>query len=260
MRFDAVAELTRGVPVMGEREGRKLYDHVRETRPAHVLEVGTAWGTSACYIAAALEENGHGRLTTVDHRDADYNDPTADELFDRSGLGAWIDRVRIGDSSYTWWLKDQIEQRSDAAGNTEPLYDFCFLDGSHNWTIDGLAVVLVERLLMPGAWLLLDDLDWTYAGPDDVSLSPPSDKMFAMSPDELRTPHVQAIVDVIVRGHPSFAEIRIQDDRWAWCRKDPSAPRRLTIETSRPVSVLASLALQRGVVRARAAIARVRGS
>jgi predicted O-methyltransferase YrrM len=261
MKFEAVADLTRGVPVMGEREGRKLYEHVRETKPSHVLEIGTAYGVSACFIAAALEENGHGRLTTVDHRDAAYRDPTADELFSASKLDGWIDRVRIADSSYTWWLKGQIEQRTDAAGNTDPLYDFCFLDGSHNWTIDGLAVVLVERLLMPGAWLLLDDLDWSYADSEEtITLSPPSDKMFEMSPDELRTPHIGAIVDVILRSHPAFAEIRIQDGRWAWCRKDESATRRFSVETTRPVSVLVSLAMQRGVGRARTALRRVTSS
>ena len=66
-------------------------------------------------------------------------------------------------SSYTWWLKEQVQARSDRAGNVEPLYDFVYLDGAKNWTIDGLAVVLVEKLLRPGGWLLMDDLDWTYA-------------------------------------------------------------------------------------------------
>lgn len=259
MRFATVADLTREVPVMGERDGRKLYDHVRNTQPDQVLEIGTAWGASACFIAAALEENGHGRLTTVDHRNAAYHDPTAADLFAAAKLDRWIDQLRIADSSYTWWLKSQIEQRTDEAGNTRPLYDFCFLDGAHNWTIDGLAVYLVERLLTPGAWLLLDDVNWTYARDgEEVSLSPPSDKMFTMSQDELQTPHVGAIVDVILRSHPAFNEIRIQDDNWAWCRKDARATRRLTIETSRPISVLASLALQRGVRRARAAFGRYR--
>lgn len=77
--------------------------------------------------------------------------------------------------------------------------------------------------------LLLDDLGWTYAGHgDEISLSPPSDKMFPMSADELHTSHVGAIVDVILKAHPAFGEIRIEDDRWAWCRKDSSATTRLT--------------------------------
>ena len=66
-------------------------------------------------------------------------------------------------SSYTWWLKEQVQARSDRAGNVEPAYDFVYLDGAKNWTIDGLAVVLIEKLLRPGGWLLMDDLPWTYA-------------------------------------------------------------------------------------------------
>ena len=249
--------MTRGVPVMGEREGRKLYEHVRAARPGHVLEIGTAHGVSACYLAAALEENGGGRLTTVDHSGAGYADPTADELFQKTGLGRFIERLLIDDSSYTWWLKRQVEDRSDDAGNVERGYDFCFLDGAHNWTIDGLAVLLLERLLKPGGWLLLDDLDWTYAGHgQEIALSPPSEKMFSMSSDELRTPHVAAIVDLIIKPHPAFSEIRIEDDRWAWCLKDENATTRLTVETSRPLEVLVSLAVQRGIRHARAALTR----
>ena len=66
-------------------------------------------------------------------------------------------------SSYTWWLKEQVRARSDADGNCEPRFDFVYLDGAKNWTVDGLAVVLAEKLLRPGGWLLMDDLDWTYA-------------------------------------------------------------------------------------------------
>ena len=75
-------------------------------------------------------------------------------------------------STYTWFLKKQVEARSDAAGNCEPLYDFCYLDGSKDWTTDGLAVVLIEKLLRPGGWLLMDDLDWTFSSHEgDTSAS-----------------------------------------------------------------------------------------
>ena len=30
-----------------------------------------------------------------------------------------------------------------------PVYDFCYLDGAHDFTIDGMAVYLVEKLLRP---------------------------------------------------------------------------------------------------------------
>ena len=67
MDFEEVARLIEGVPFMTPAFGRRVYDHVRETRPEQVLELGSAHGVSASYIAAALEANGCGELTTVDH-------------------------------------------------------------------------------------------------------------------------------------------------------------------------------------------------
>lgn len=102
--------------------------------------------------------------------------------------------------------------RRDEAGNTQPTYDFCYLDGAHDWNIDGLAVILVERLLRPGAWLLLDDLDWTY----ESSASPTPE---GFSEEERTVPHVGAVFDVVIRGHPSFGDLRIEDGVWGWAPK-----------------------------------------
>lgn len=55
--------------------GRRVYTHVTEAKPEQVLELGTAHGVSAAYIAAALEANGRGHLTTVDHGGAHFDPP-----------------------------------------------------------------------------------------------------------------------------------------------------------------------------------------
>src|SRR3954451_1141357 len=123
---------------MSPEQGRIVYDHVRATRPAEVLELGTAHGVGAAYLAAALEDNGAGRLTTVDFEGAAY-DPAPEAVLARAGVAGRVAIVRRF-SSYTWWLKEQVQARSDRAGNVEPVYDFVYLDGAKNWTIDGLAV------------------------------------------------------------------------------------------------------------------------
>ena len=146
---------------MSPEQGRVVYDHVRATRPAEVLELGTAHGVGAAYMAAALRDNGAGRLTTVDFAGSSY-DPSPEQVLERAGVADRVEVVREF-SSYTWWLKEQVQARSDAHGNCEPRFDFAYLDGAKNWTVDGLAVVLIEKLLRPGGWLLMDDLDWTYA-------------------------------------------------------------------------------------------------
>ena len=148
----------------------------------------------------------------------------------RAGVADRVTVVREF-SSYTWWLKEQVAAASDAHGNVEPRFDFVYLDGAKNWTIDGLAVVLVEKLLRPGGWLLMDDLDWTYAddpGRDATDGVANRD----LSEPERTEPHLRAVFDLIVAQHPSFTELRVQDEWWGWARKAPGAPRRLTVETT----------------------------
>src|SRR3954470_15708489 len=236
---------------MSPEQGRIVYDHVRATRRAEVLELGTAHGVGAAYLAAALEHNGAGRLTTVDFEGAAY-DPAPEAVLARAGVAGRVAIVREF-SSYTWWLKEQVQARSDRAGNVEPVYDFVYLDGAKNWTIDGLAVVLAEKLLRPGGWLLMDDLGWTYA--DDPGREATDGIVHReLSREERTQPHLRAVFDLIVAQHPAFTELRVQDEWWGWARKAPGEPRRYALETSRPLGAVAG-----GAVRTAGRSARRRG-
>ena len=115
---------------MSPDQGRVVFDHVRSTRPREALELGTAHGVGAAYIAAALEPGA--RLTTVDFAGASY-DPAPEDVLARAGVADRVQVVREF-SSYTWWLKEQVRARSDAHGNVEPRFDFVYLDGAKNWT------------------------------------------------------------------------------------------------------------------------------
>lgn len=231
--FEAVARAISGVPFMSPGEGRLIYDHVRETRPDQVLELGTGHGVSAAYIAAALQANGRGHLTSVESSGVKFDEPTPAQLLQRAGLSHRVSFDRSY-STYTWFLKEQIAARSDGMGNCEPLYDFCYLDGAKEWTIDGLAVFLIEKLLRPGGWLLMDDLDWTFSSVEGDSIGIIT--VARMSERERESPHIRAVFDLIVKQHPSFTRMRIQDGWWGWAQKDPGEPRRMTIETTRSLS------------------------
>ena len=43
-----------------------------------------------------------------------------------------------------------------------PKFDFCYIDGGHNWSDTGFAFFLVDRLLKSNGIIVFDDLDWTY--------------------------------------------------------------------------------------------------
>jgi predicted O-methyltransferase YrrM len=225
MEFKTVAMALDGVPLMSAGLGWRVYDHLVAAGSRDVLELGTAHGVSAAYMAAAVQSRG-GRVTTVDHVVASgLRRPQPRDVIERAGLSEAVDLVLVEDSSYTWWLKDQIVARTDADGICHPAYDFAYIDGAHNWTIDGLAFYLVSRLLRPGGWLLLDDISWAYAtaeppfgpgqGPDDLRLSAA----------ERQTPHMGLVFDLLIRPHPEFANFRIEDGDWGWAQKRGDGPR-----------------------------------
>ena len=249
MRFEDVAGAVRGIPFMSEHWGRRVYDHVRQTGPEQVLELGTAHGVSAAYLAAALEANGQGHLVTADHGASRF-DPPPQEVLQRAGLAHRVTIVREH-SSYNWFLKEQVEQHSDQAGNCTPVYDFCYLDGSHNFDIDGLAVVLVEKLLRPGGWLLMDDLDWTYEHNPWVApeLWPDGNaRPFGPLSERQRTaPQLRPVFELIVKQHPAFTQLSIEDEWYAWAQKRPGAPRRLEITSSRSLGAALGGELRRRI-------------
>ena len=147
-----------------------------------------------------------------------------------------------------------VKGRADAHGNVDPCFDFVYLDGAKNWTIDGLAVILIEKLLRPGRWLLMDDLDWTY-GQDPGREITDGIHHRELSERERTEPHLRAVFDLIVAQHPSFTELRRQDERWGWARKAPGEPRRYSVETSRPLGALAANTARKFARRARRRLA-----
>lgn len=252
MEVARVRALAEGLPYLSAAQGERLYRHVRETRPERVLELGSAHGVSTAYIAAALDENGSGRITTVDHARAGWDPPPA-KLIGDLGLDERVEIVTRDESSYTHYLRELIAERSDADGNCEPLFGFCFIDGAHTWTIDGFAVLLAERLLRPGGWLLLDDLDWVvgevgepqFGGSLEEILRLPHIGPWQMSEAERRRAQLTDVFELVIKPHPAFAEMRIEDGTWGWARKAPGEQKRLVVESSRSIGAVVQSRLRR---------------
>lgn len=224
MRFEEIAALLEGVPYIKPERARRLYDFVIEQGPRECLELGFAHGASSCYVAAALEARGAGRLTSVDILDSAGRRPPIETLLARSGLAHRV-RAEREVNSYNWFLKKRIVERT-CDGHCEPLYDFCFIDGAKNWTVDGFAFFLVDKLLRPGGWILFDDMSWTYAGAEAAG-KPVTDGIVhrELSGDQLAEPNVALVFDYLVAQHPGYDRLRRDDASWAWARKRPAPAR-----------------------------------
>lgn len=212
MKFDEVDTLLKGTRFMSSQQGRRLYDFIIERRLGRIIELGFAHGKSSCYFAAAADElGGDAHVTTMDRTTARDREPNIHQLLERCGLTSRVTPI-FAHTSFTWDLMKMLEQ------DPRPRFDFAYLDGGHNWDTTGYGFFLVDRLLVPGGWMVFDDLDWTYAGSTTTVKLP---KVQRMLEEERTTAQVRKVFELLVRPHPGYTEVH-EKDGWGWARKRPA--------------------------------------
>ena len=126
-------------------------------------------------------------------------------------------------------LKKKIETQT-VEGVCEPIFDFCFIDGSKNWTIDGFAFFLVDKLLRESGTILFDDYGWSYSEHNDKQVTDGISHR-EMSEDQLHSPNIKLVFQLLVMQHPNYSNFQIDDESWAWARKIRSDVKTLTLHT-----------------------------
>ncbi|MFD4476700.1 O-methyltransferase [Streptomyces sp. NPDC058471] len=135
---DAKAEVYMPISAQG---GRLLYNLIRATRPATVVEFGTSFGISTLHLAAAVRDNGAGRVISTELSAAKA--AAARRTFTETGLDDLI-TVLEGDA------RDTLAALADPA-------DFVLLDGWKDLCLPVLQ--LLEPRLAPGTLVVADDVD-----------------------------------------------------------------------------------------------------
>ena len=126
------------IPISAEA-GQLLYALVRAIRPQTVVEFGTSFGISTIYLAAAVTDNGVGRVVTT-------------ELSERKVKAAQSNLRQTGlDGAVTILEGDALETLADLPGPIEVV----LLDGWKNLCLPVLR--LLEPKLAPGALVAADD-------------------------------------------------------------------------------------------------------
>lgn len=130
------------LPVSREA-GRLLYMLARGNGARNIVEFGTSFGISTLHLAAALRDNGGGRLITTEFEPAKL--ARAKAHLDEGGLADLVE-FRAGDAL------DTLSR--DLPGTV----DLLFLDGAKSLYPEILD--LVESRLRPGAFVLADNADY----------------------------------------------------------------------------------------------------
>jgi predicted O-methyltransferase YrrM len=124
--------------------GTLLYMLARASKARTIIEFGTSFGISTLHLAAALRDNGGGKLITTEFEPTKIARARANIA--AAGLGDLVE-VREGDALET------------LAQNLPQSIDFVLLDGAKGLYPDILS--LVEERLRVGALIVADNADWS---------------------------------------------------------------------------------------------------
>jgi predicted O-methyltransferase YrrM len=123
--------------------GTLLYMLARSTKACSVVEFGTSFGISTLHLAAALRDNGGGRIISTEFETSKIAKAQAN--IEAAGLSDLVE-IRAGDALQT------------LAGNLPDHIDLVLLDGAKSLYPQVLA--LLEPRLRQGALIVADNADW----------------------------------------------------------------------------------------------------
>jgi predicted O-methyltransferase YrrM len=133
------------VPLAVSREtGALLYMLARSTKARNIVEFGTSFGISTLHLAAALRDNGGGRLIT-----SEFEPAKVARARDHVTAGGLIDLVEIREG-------DALKTLSVDLPAT---IDLVLLDGAKALYPEILS--LLESRLKPGALIVADNADYS---------------------------------------------------------------------------------------------------
>jgi predicted O-methyltransferase YrrM len=133
------------LPLPISREtGTMLYMLARSSRARSIVEFGTSFGISTLHLAAALRDNGGGRLITTE-----FEPSKVARARDNLTAGGVIDlvEIRVGDALET--LRADLPES----------IDLLLLDGAKSLYPDVLG--LLESRLSTGAFIVADNADYS---------------------------------------------------------------------------------------------------
>ena len=208
MKLESVHATVGEIPHMTFEQARKISYFINHHRLTDILELGFRYGVSTCYLAATLQDMGSVHITTIDLELVRDQQPNIQQLLNKCKLTSYVD-IFFEPTSYNWRMMKFLEE------DPTPRFDLCYLDGAHDWFVDGFAFFLVDKLLRPGGWIIFDDLNWTYAQSPALRNSP---KVKSMPVEEQITPQMRKVYELLVKPHPDYNDFMVDGD-WAYAHK-----------------------------------------
>ena len=151
-KFKIIKEKYEHLPYMREEQAAYLRSIILDNQFRSLCELGHYHGKSSLYMAAVLEEQGFGHLTTFDRLSTKVN-PNILELLEEFDLKKYVTPI-VSQEGYLWDMAQRIQEQKGK-------FDFCYLDGGHSFETTALGFVLIDLVLEKNGIVIFDDYSWT---------------------------------------------------------------------------------------------------
>ena len=185
--FDNVSKEALGVLSMSSDDAALLKLRLMGEAPSSIIEVCQNASSLSLILAAILEDQGFGTLTTFQNAQSAVRSSFEKKLSD-FGLKERATILPSG-RSYTWAMKRLIEQ------SPRPSFDVCVLNGSKKWDAITGTFLLADMLLRSGGLIVLPDRDWSMAASPYFRDRPQVTQSY--SEDELNSHPVKLVTDLV---------------------------------------------------------------
>ena len=138
--------------------------HLKKDRPnISVAEIGIGYGATALQVFKLLDADDVYYAFDFEDTLNDFaNDLQARDFGIKCEIVLATNTDKVWDS-YNWNLSNMIFQMRERG--EDGMFDAVYLDGSHTFIHDGLAVCLLKELIKDGGFLILDDVFWAFQSP-----------------------------------------------------------------------------------------------
>ncbi len=203
-----------------------LLDRILADNPASVsvAEVGVGIGATSCEIVRRLREEDSFYFFSFEEEVAALEEDLRKADFCRCKLYP-KGNSRATFDSYNWDLGKLLLEKNAA------FLDLVYMDGAHTFAFDGLACALMKELILPGGFLVFDDLNWTLSEDMEEHTALPaensaSDFTADYSKEQISARQVEMIVNVFME----------RDPEWVRFPSNPDWPRAIYRKKGKPSS------------------------
>lgn len=208
------------------------------TEPLVAAEIGLGIGTTTVHFARILDESDElhlfDRIHVVNELVADLEGLPEPPTVKLVNQGNEANRY----ASYSWKLALWFRELRQA-GKSGRVFDFVYLDGAHDFFHDAAATAVLKRMIKPGGYLVFDDMYWTFAASPTMNPKKRPETAVDYTPEQLSIPHVELVVDVLMRPDRGFEQVFLDPDNprpmRAVFRKKTKAERSAKSSARRPV-------------------------